>query len=293
MARQLDLLDTHEKLANLILTTDETAPRFLTAPRPVTFRTGSTTAVLATYQSAFSLVQASREQAVTLTQARVQAKSWLDHRRDAETQSSLGDLLDGRHRQPALTRAAAEFFDSIEQVATCLHAEFAAVPPAVRLTWIERYSQFDRPAPLRDLTVLPGYGRLPRDQRRRFQDFINWLFDRVVPNNASAFSLINDLVRMCLLLASHAPVNQIITGHLPRPVPVRPGALIPIRPASPPMVRVGMEFHIWRGPALVAQGRVEDLNGEEVTARVLTAQAATLDSSMRVQFVPAALGIIK
>lgn len=291
MARQVDQLDTREKLAGLLLSTTRTAARFVASPPTVTFRTGYSPAILTAFQSSFSLVQTTRQ--LAMSAAALQPATWLQQKQHAQTQSSLGDLIDGAHGQTRLAAAASAFLDQIEQVATCLHAEFAAVPPATRLRWVERYSQYDQPADLRDLTALPGYGSLPRDQRRRFQDFVNWLFGRVNASDSGALSLINDLVRICLLLASQAPVNQIITGHLPRPTPVRPGALIPIVPANPLLVRAGMEFHVWRGSTVVAQGHVEDLGEQEVSARVSTSEIATLDSTMRVQFIPAALGLIR
>ena len=56
-----------------------------------------------------------------------------------------------------------------------------------------------------------------------------------------------------------------------------------------------MEVHVWKASTLVAQGRVEDLGDGEVSARVDKVHAATttLDQTMQVQFVPAALGISK
>jgi len=181
------------------------------------------------------------------------------------------------------------------QVATCLHAEFAAVAPVVRLAWIERFSQFDRPALLRDLTVLPQYARLDRDTRRRLQEFVDWLFGSVSSSERDAVNLMNDLVRLCLLLASHAPVNRIIAGHVPRPTPVRPGIQIPIKPLNPELVRVGMDFQVWHASSLVASGKVEDLVRGEITARVtkVLSTTTTLDSTMKVQFVPAALKLRK
>jgi hypothetical protein len=194
-----------------------------------------------------------------------------------------------------VSTAALDELESIARVGTCLHAEFAAVPPAIRLVWIERFSQFDRPASFRDLTVLPQYGRLDRSTRRRLQAFADWLFKRVDAAERDAVSLINDLIRLCLLLASHAPVNRIISGHVPRPTQVRPGIQIPIKPLNPELVRVGMEFHVWQASRVVARGRVEDLQESEVTARVekVDAQTTTLDSSMRVQFVAAGLSLIR
>ena len=293
IAGKLQQLDTREKLLGLLAVTRESAVKFVAEPLALTFRTGFAPAVMTTFQSSFNRVQARRQIAVDRVVARPEILSWLDQRRAAEAHASLGDVMNGRHGQTELARAATAFLAQIEQVATCLHAEFGAVPPATRLRWVERYSQFDSPAPLRSLTALPGYGLLPRDHRRRFQEIVNWLFGRVNEADSDAFNLINDLVRLCLLLASHAPVNQIITGHLPRPTPVRPGVLIPIKPLNPSLVRAGMLFHVWKGSEVVARGRVEDLHEGEVSARVEEARASSLDETMRVQFVASALNVVK
>jgi hypothetical protein len=145
------------------------------------------------------------------------------------------------------------------------------------------------------MTALPQYGRLDRPTRRRLQEFADWLFGRSNASERDAVNLVNDLVRLCLLLASHAPVNRIIAGHVPRPTPVRPGLQIPIRPLNPELVRVGMEFHVWQASRIVARGRVEDLQQGEVRARVdrVEAQTTTIDPSMRVQFVGAGLSLLR
>src|SRR5262249_14150771 len=94
---------------------------------------------------------------------------------------------------------------------------------------------------------------------------------------------------ICLLLASHAPVNQIITGHLPRVTPVRPGILVPIRPIDPGLVRVGMQVGVWQGATVVASGLVEDLNDAEVSARIQDTKQATLDTHRRAKSTAPAL----
>jgi len=221
----------------------------------------------------------------------IRAQRWQDVQREAREHATVGDLVAGRFGARAVSAAATGELELIAQVATCLHAEFAAIAPAIRLLWIERFSQFDKPALLRDLTVLPQYGKLDRQTRRRLQEFADWLFGRVTLVEGDAVNLMNDLIRLCLLLASHAPVNQIIAGHVPRPTPVRPGIRIPIRPLNPDLVRVGMQFQVWQTSKVVAHGLVEDLVRGEVTGHVqgVGAQTTTLDPSMRVQFVPAAL----
>jgi len=97
-------------------------------------------------------------------------------------------------------------------------------------------------------------------------------------------------VRMCLLLASHAPVGRIIAGRLPRPVTVRPGVRLPLTTFDPARLRVGMEAVVYRGSTVVARALVEDIGAAEVSTRVVhTSQAQVdLDINVRVQFGPAA-----
>ncbi len=103
---------------------------------------------------------------------------------------------------------------------------------------------------------------------------------------AQAQGLINDVVRMAILLASHAPVDRIIAGRLPRPVTARPGLRIPLVALDPARLRIGMEAVIYRASTVVARAVVEDIGGGEVSARVVhTATASVdLDESVRVQF---------
>ncbi len=289
IAPRLQELNTREKLVQLLDATRTEAIRF-TAAKTIPFAPASIAiAPLAALQSAHALVSATRADAARLTLATGNAVSWAEQQRAATQYASLGTVIDGRHGHPALARAAADELENFESVSACLHAEFAGVAPAIRLGWVERYSQFDRPSPLQDLTMLPNYGALPRETRRHFQALVDWLFSRIDRTQRDAVSLINDLVRICLLLASHAPVKQLIAGHVPRPVVVRPGVLVPIKPLDPNLVRVGMEFHVWQASTVVARGLVEDLRDGEVSARVndvtTGTTTTTIDQTMRVQFV--------
>jgi hypothetical protein len=292
LAPLLARLDTADKLIALLDSARVSALSFSAFDAVSSIR-GTAEAVQFTVLGAHQTIGLLRQQSATLDIGDKRAKRWTDFQRDAAQHTAIGDLIDGKHGSRDVSTAAAGELEQIGEVATCLHAEFAASPPALRLAWIERFSQFDQPGLLRDLTVLPQFGRLDRDARRRLQAFVDWLFGRLATTEGDAVNLINDLVRLCLLLASHAPVNRIIAGHVPRPTPVRPGIQIPIRPINPDLVRVGMEFHVWQGSRRVASGLVEDLQNTEVTARVdvVDAQTTTIDTSMRVQFLPAALGI--
>jgi hypothetical protein len=283
-------LDTPDKVIALLDSARVSAVSFAVQDTMSVLR-ASAQAVQLTVLGAQQVIGTLRQKSTLIQVADKRTHRWKDFQREAEQHAAVGDLITGKHGSREVSSAAARELEQIGQVATCLHAEFAAIPPAIRLVWIERFSQFDRPALLRDFTALPEYARLDRSTRRRLQEFADWLFGRVKSAERDAVNLINDLVRLCLLLASHAPVNRIIAGHVPRPTPVRPGIQIPIRPLNPELVRVGMEFHVWNASRVVAKGRVEDLQEGQVSARVdqVEAQITTIDTTMRVQFVPQAL----
>lgn len=248
-------------------------------------------------QGSIAKVQAAQRQAVTAARAstlldpsRLALGGWQAARRDAAEVISLGDLIDGDHGRNAVSRAAADFVDRFSRVCGCLHGGFSAVLPAIRLDWAETLSQFDESPNLRNLGSLPHYAELPFADRRRLQGLVDWLFDQIELTEPRATSLVNDLVRMCLLLASHAPIGRIIAGRLPRPVTARPGLRIALAALEPGRLRIGMQALIHRNGTLVARAVVEDLGDEEISARVIHTVAASeaLDDSAQVQFTEAA-----
>ncbi len=163
---------------------------------------------------AVTMFEPARIATLSLAQAHVQL-----------TQSStIGDLLLGTHRQPALTRAAQDEIDAITTVSGCLHESFGEVSALVRLGWAEMLSSFDRPAPLDNLAGLPGWGEVPVELRRRLQGFVDWLFSRIDRTRQPAVDAVNELVRVCLLMAAQAPVDKIVPAHLIAPAPARLGS---------------------------------------------------------------------
>ena len=140
---------------------------------------------------------------------------------------------------------------------------------------------------------LPGWGQ-PDAQgqqqpdsrsRREMQSFVDWLFARINVQEAGAVGLINDLVRVCILLASHAPVNQIIAGALLEAATVKQGGLVKIA-VDPAVVRIGMPVAIYRKEEVVAHAVVSDLIGGLASAEVVrtVGTVVQLDKGARVQF---------
>jgi len=235
-------------------------------------------------------VTVARSASLRLDPGLLASATWQGVRGEAAKVVSLGDLIDGDHGQARVARDAAALFDGFGRICACLHAGFSMVPPSIRLDWAETLSQFDQAPALRNLASLPRWSEIAYADRRRMQGLADWLFDQVEPRQAQAQSLANDLVRMCLLLASHAPVGRIIAGRLPRPTLVKPGLRIPLVALEPSRLRIGMQALLYRGDQVVATARVEDLGAGEASARVLQASGGgiELDTGVRVQFAEAA-----
>jgi hypothetical protein len=201
--------------------------------------------------------------------------SWLHANDEAKSVLSLGDLIDSSHGRSQVAQRAAREFADITAVATGLYSMFGEVVPVIRLEWAQRLSQFDDPVNLRNLASLPRWGEIEFADRRAMQTMVDWLFQRINAREPDAVALMNDVVRVCILLASHAPINEIITGRLPRPATATVGAHIDISVLTQhiPKVRIGMHALLYAGPAVVAKAVVEDISGGQAVARVIQASA--------------------
>ncbi|HNQ03536.1 MAG TPA: hypothetical protein PKH69_02885 [Thiobacillaceae bacterium] len=211
--------------------------------------------------------------------------TWQGLRRQAETMVSFADLAEGGHGSVA--REAAAELEDITRVATCLYAGFCAVPPSIRLDWAETLSEFDAAPSLRNLASLPRWSEIGYIDRRQMQAYVDWLFGRIESGQAEAVGLMNDVVRMCLLLASDAPIDRILAGRMARPVTgIAVGARIPLTALEPDRLQVGMHALLYRGGTLVARALVADLGQREIAAQVVHTAAARVDlgDDVRVQY---------
>lgn len=201
------------------------------------------------------------------------ARTWQMLAEQALARATLGDLIDGRHGSRAGTSVAAAELDRIGRAAACLYAAAGRLLPAIRLEWTERLSQVDAPVDVRRLAILPRWEQVPFLERQAMQDLVDWLFDRVQPDVPAAQALANDLVRVCILLASHAPVDRLLAGRVRRRTPIFPGGLLDIAVVDPGRLRVGMAVLLYNQQGLAARAVVEDAGPEGASARVLTLHA--------------------
>jgi hypothetical protein len=214
--------------------------------------------------------------------------SWQQSRDQAEDVLSLGDLVDAGHGRTDVAQAAAREIEQTSRIAACLYAAFGDVLPRIRLEWAERLSQFDDPITLRNLATLPRWGEVEYLERREMQGLVDWLYSRVDALQPGAVGLVSDLVRICILLASHAPVGQIIAGHVPRPTVVAPGRRVEIN-VDLTRIHVGMQVLMYEQQTVVARGVVKDLASGMAAAQIVeTARPSlTLGTGARVHFTAA------
>ncbi|WP_157270218.1 hypothetical protein [Azohydromonas aeria] len=233
---------------------------------------------------------ADADDAAAVRMARFDAASWRQAIEPAQHIVSIRDLLQAGMQRRELGLAAAGLLDDVAGVAACMHAAFCTVPPATRLRWAELFSQLDPAVSLRQLTVLPGFGReslgVDYIAWRQMQRMVDWLFTQVSDDDA-AQQAVNDLVRVCLLLSAHAPVRRILSARIRRPVPAVVNTRLDIA-IDPRVTRIGMQVlvHEPRTQTLLARAVVEDLAEGVATARITHAPAGaavTLDASLSVQ----------
>jgi hypothetical protein len=241
--------------------------------------------VLTVFTAQQQMVSTVRAATAQLDLSAFTALSWQQSRQQAEDVLSLGDLIDAGHGRTDVAQRAAREIDQIARVAACFYAAAGEVLPRIRLEWAERLSQYDEPATLRNLASLPRWGEIEFLDRREMQALVDWLYSRVDARRPQGVGLMGDIVRVCILLASHAPVGQIVAGHLPKPAVVLPGRLVDVK-VDLSKVKVGMHVLMYDQQTVVARGVVQDLAAGLAAAHVLETfrPSVTLDAGARVQF---------
>ena len=202
----------------------------------------------------------------------------------AET-ASLADLIAGEHNRPQLSQQTAAIVDQIMQVAGCLHASFADVLPAVRLRWAETLSEFDRPAPLDALSTLAGWNQLDLETRRTQQGLVDYLYGQIDKTIADAKGAMDELVRVCLLMAAQSPVDRILPARLVAAVPARVGVRLDLA-VDAKAARIGMVALVRdAAQTVIARAEVNDLGDGIARAQVthVFGAAPSLAAGIRVE----------
>jgi hypothetical protein len=238
-----------------------------------------------TFAAQQAVVTQYRAQTAQLNLASFVNLGWKSTRDGAIGNLSLGDLRDAPHgRSDVINEATAEL-DNIAHVAGCLYESFGAVLPRLRLEWAERLSQYDEEVSLRNLANLPRWGEIEYLDRRDMQGLVDWLYSRMDANEREAISMCDDLVRVAILLASHAPVNEIIAGNVKEATTVQLGSNL-ILNVDLTKVSIGMGVFVYKGADVVAHAVVEDLSAGVASAKITKTHAAkvSIEKNAAVQF---------
>jgi len=214
-------------------------------------------------------------------------ESWLTQHGYLQSIASIGDLLESHYASSAVTKTAANLFQQIGSVAGCLYERISAVEPIFRLRWAELLSDTTTHTDLRDLAVLPTWSNVDYMQRKELQGYVDWLFGRMQPDIQESTDYMSDLVRVCILLASHATVDEIIHGEVIRPVPLNVDNVVKVGATSPRIFH-GMQVLLYNNKMEVAgHGTVEDLSQSEIAVRVVNVMkpGMSMNAKDHVQFV--------
>jgi hypothetical protein len=231
-----------------------------------------------TLQASSKRVMLQRQKTASLDLASFNRFGWEESRKRASEVISLGDVIDGNHGRTGASKLVAEELAQISDVAVCLYLQFVQTLPSIRLDWAERLSQYDAPFNLRNLYSLPRWGEIEYTERNEMQRLVDWLYGRINAVFTDASDMISELIRICILLSSHAPVNKIISGLVPEPVTVKVGSKVNVI-ADLTRIRIGMNIAMVSGRKTVARGKVADIVGGRVQARIVS----TVSSSVFVE----------
>lgn len=197
-------------------------------------------------------------------------RTWKQVRDIVATYASVDDLAYAHHGYTYIGPEALRELDEIARVAACLYRRFGEAPPLLRLRWSETLSQYDNALNLRDLSALPGWASLEADDRVALQEMTNWLHASVDATIPQAVALINDLIRVCILLASHAPVDQLIHAKVITSATLYVDSVIKIEADLQP-IRIGAPVFLYDRydhQKVLGRGIIEDLLGNQASLRI-------------------------
>lgn len=285
----LKILDRVELLHGLMVTARSRAVSVADTGFQSTFVTRQLTgrfgpAINAVGRAQVDAIWQPRAQVASFDVRKLAGLSWIESRDVAQQIVSLGDLIEGDHRRRDAVARAHAVIANIEKVAGCLWAQVGSVLPAIRLAWADKLDEYQGHVVV-NLPALPRWRDVPFTTRKTIEELAEWLIEQIDRTIPAAVSWMHDLVRACILLASHAPVDQIIAGSVPTASPAGPGHLVPVM-IDPVRVRIGMQVTFFQGASAVAHGVVEDLLNDRARARIAeaTTPALRLDAGTRARF---------
>jgi hypothetical protein len=209
------------------------------------------------------------QQRASYQPAQMATMTWAEQKREIFNVSGINDLISSEFVHLELASKITQLIQHVSKVATALYLRVSATLPAERLAWAEFLLGPGRWINLRSLSVLPGWNTQDYIDRQQMQMLVDWLFAQIDLTINDAVSYMSDLVRTAILLASHAPVNDVIAGEVAARTKPAVGGIVPL---TLPSTRVahGMPVLLYQAGELTARAVVDDLDSQQVYAKVTT-----------------------
>lgn len=216
-------------------------------------------------QQAFRTLQTQR---AAFQPAQLVNLSWALQVRTLQTIAAAGDLLASEAVHMEVVNATSRLMQQISSVATCLYVRACQAQPIDRLAWAEFLSGVGLSIQMQSLAVLPNWNTT-QDYvtRQQTQMLVDWLFQQIDTTIPNAVAFMSDVVRVAILLASDAPVNQVVGGAVTLATTPAVGGVISL---SLPSDRIahGNYVQLYSSGVLTAQAVVTDLDSASVRATV-------------------------
>jgi hypothetical protein len=238
-------------------------------------RASSAAAESGVYAAAIAGIFSANQQAVRAFQTQRAAvqplqlatQSWANQVQALQTAIATSDLIASAAVHAEVVNATSRLMQQISGVAACLYARAGQSLPIVRLEWAEFLRGLGLSIQLRSLAALPNWNSLDYVSRQQMQMLVDWLFQQIDTGNASAVAFMSDVVRVAILLASDAPVDNVITGAVSLAAPPKVGGVVTLTLPSDRIAH-GMYVQVYSAATgtLAAQAVVTDLDSTSVKA---------------------------
>ena len=193
--------------------------------------------------------------------------SWASQKNELLRVAAINDLIASDSVHLEIAHEIAALIQNVSKIATALYLRMSATKPIDRLEWAEYLRSTGRSAGLRSLSIMPKWETQDYIDRQQMQLLVDWLFAQIDATIPAAVAYMSDLVRTAVLLASHAPVDDVIAGEVAARVKPALGGILALTSTSS-RVAHGMPVLLYNGANLMARAVVDDLDGGQVYAKV-------------------------
>ncbi|MGA8533374.1 MAG: hypothetical protein WB615_04645, partial [Candidatus Tumulicola sp.] len=205
----------------------------------------------------------------TIVPAQLTNLSWSAQLGAVASVVAMADLTSSQAVDASVASALSRAQQQISSVAGCIYARANSALPVDRLAWAEFLRGPGLTVGLQSLSLLPNWTAQSYADRQQMQSLVDWLFGQIDVTNVAARAFMSDVVRVSILLASHAPVNDVIAGAITVRTQPSIGSTVTLNLPSP-RIASGMYVQLYSKGNLAAEAVVNDLDSTSVSATVTT-----------------------